>query len=55
MVPSEVEYLCIVLLDHLEHTVEKAGMLALPGSRFSQLPTVDDISVENKVFTSMLF
>jgi hypothetical protein len=54
MITAEVVDLGVVFFNHFEHSVKKTGVLPLPGAGLSQLPAVDDVSVEDEVFTSIL-
>lgn len=55
MISPEIKDAGAVILYHLQNPVEKAGVLSLPASGFFELPSVDDVSVEDEVFTSVLF
>lgn len=55
MIASEVVHIGAVILDHLQNPIEKAGMLSLPTSGFFELPTVDDVTVEDEIFAAVLF
>jgi hypothetical protein len=54
MISAEVVNLGVVFFNHFEHSVKKTSMFPLPGAGLSQLPAVDNVSVEDEVFASIL-
>lgn len=55
MIATEIENFRVVVFDHLQDSVEKAGMFSFPGTWFFELPAVDNISVEDEIFAGVLF
>jgi hypothetical protein len=55
VVAAEIGDFGVVTFDHFDDSVEKARMLALPRSGFTQLPAINDVAVEDEVFAAILF
>lgn len=54
MISPKVEDFCLLIVDHFDHSVKKTGMFSLPSSGLFELPAVDNVPVEDQVFTVIL-
>ncbi len=54
VVSSKVKNRCLVLLDQLENSIEETGVFSFPGTGLFQLPTVNDVTIQDQVVTLKL-
>ncbi len=43
-----------MILYHFQDSIKKAGVLSFPGTWLFELPAVDDIAVQDEIFTVIL-
>jgi hypothetical protein len=54
MIASEIKDFGMMIFDHFQDSDKKSGMLSLPRTRFFELPTINDVAIEDEIFAGIL-